>query len=838
MLPEKLVEWANPGNSEVVMFECTARMSQQVGNTIAIGACGTSSSWGGCNIWVSYDEENYKQVGTINSPARLGVLSSTFNSGSDPDTTNSIVVDLVENSQALDAGNDTDADNLVTTCIIADSTNGNEVVSYSSCTVTGEDQYTMGTYLRRGQLGTSIESHPSGSLFMRLDDSVFYYQYDPTWAGSALYFKFQSFNTYGNANQLLSSLTATEFIVPGANPGTVEASSGLILNTPSNIVGAGTLAWNPVATSYLSSGSLAYIDGYGGYTGNALPSGVNNNYFYCRASGYITPSVTGKYTVGVNYSCGAQMFIGGANFGGYNLSTTGAISSNLTFRSSSTINMTAGVAYPVVVEWQQSIGSLGVQLLWTPPKGSVELIPTGNLSTSGITGLVGSTNGSLAVLFWNGSSGLYYPTGTGLIDPTNAALYGPPTNGGGTNVVNEITSVSTGINSVNYSPNSSSFPGWLVGQAQCTSGVIDVFIPAIGSGTTGYVFQLDWRNGSAHRIYKTSDVLTWTTGSTSIAQAATNPAAITTWLNFAFYVNPVAGYLGMWVNNALACQAVDYTYAIAQGTAITPIYGNGAATGKLAPSPQGVGAGSSALNTQGSIAASLPYTFTYTYTSSSIEWAWTSILVGFPDGNQYTVSSGSQNFTGLTASTTYYFTMYVAQNATATGGTVTIINSGTSAGSASSLLVTANDGNIPIANNVTAATSSSGSGSGGSGGGGIYCFTGNVGVKVPNDFTAFEQFPRNDIFQIVNETGTHNARLIIHENCHEIMIDMNEGKLVTMGHVIKSAEGKDVAAIDVFPNNPRVEFTGTLYNLSVLDGDDHHYILDNGVIAHNMKIGP
>ena len=66
-------QWAQPGNSEVALFEATNRLTKQQGNTIMIGACGTTAQWGGCNIWVSRDGENYTQVGTIEDAARIGV---------------------------------------------------------------------------------------------------------------------------------------------------------------------------------------------------------------------------------------------------------------------------------------------------------------------------------------------------------------------------------------------------------------------------------------------------------------------------------------------------------------------------------------------------------------------------------------------------------------------------------------------------------------------------------------------------------------------------------------------------------------------------------------------
>jgi hypothetical protein len=229
-----------PGDTAVVMFEATSRMTGFQGNTIIIGACGESANWGGCNVLVSQDGSTYLQVGTIKSAARLGTLASNFGSGSDPDTVNTLVVTLEPNAGGLDAGTTTDADSGNTLCYVDD-----EIIAYSAASCTGSNQYTMGTYIRRGLMNSTIAAHSAGALFLRLDQSVFKYQYDPTWAGQTLYFKFQSFNLYGNAAQPLSSLAVVTFTVPGQSPGTVEAGSGLVMNTSGFNVGAGSLGWTP-----------------------------------------------------------------------------------------------------------------------------------------------------------------------------------------------------------------------------------------------------------------------------------------------------------------------------------------------------------------------------------------------------------------------------------------------------------------------------------------------------------------------------------------------------------------------------------------------------------------
>jgi Putative phage tail protein len=250
--------FAEPGNAEIVMFEATSRMTEYSGNELWIGANGVSANYGSTNVWVSDNGgTSYTQIGSIKAPARMGTLASTFASGSDPDTVNSLVVNLVENCQALESGTTTDADNGNLLCFV-----DGEIISYSSSTVTGQDQVTMSGYIRRGQMNSTISSHGAGTLFLRLDDAIFKYQYDPSWAGQVLQFKFQAVNAFGNNAQPLSSLTATAFTVPGKNPGGIDASSGLVILAgphkpprpgadPTSrsgwSQGAGPLGWTPSA---------------------------------------------------------------------------------------------------------------------------------------------------------------------------------------------------------------------------------------------------------------------------------------------------------------------------------------------------------------------------------------------------------------------------------------------------------------------------------------------------------------------------------------------------------------------------------------------------------------
>ncbi len=238
-----------PGNTEVILFEPTGRQTVNYSGTqIWIGASGASNFWGGCQIWVSSDGLKYKQIGEIDSRARIGTLAYDFpTSVSDPDTNNELVITMATNCPPLDAGTADDADQGNTECFV-----DGEIISYSSCTITGQSQFTMNLgapsvpgYMRRGQLGTSIAAHAANSLFMRIDATVFKYTYDPVWFGKTIFFKFLSFNLFKNEVQALADVPAIPFTISGVL-GAVDASSGLVLATNTTI-GAGPLGWAPAA---------------------------------------------------------------------------------------------------------------------------------------------------------------------------------------------------------------------------------------------------------------------------------------------------------------------------------------------------------------------------------------------------------------------------------------------------------------------------------------------------------------------------------------------------------------------------------------------------------------
>jgi hypothetical protein len=160
---------------------------------------------------------------------------------------------------------------------------------------------------------------------------------------------------------------------------------------------------------------------------------------------------------------------------------------------------------------------------------------------------------------------------------------------------------------------------------------------------------------------------------------------------------------------------------------------------------------------------------------------------------------------------------------------------------------------FPYSNPATAITGI-GPGGGGppGGGGGGPCFSGNVPVHAAEGVRTFDEIKvmPEDSLRIRNRTGIHRAKLLIH-SFEGVMIDMESeleagdwrleaGCLVTLDHLFEYEFDKWRRAEVEFPENRRVEFKGSVFNLEILSDDpsDHHYIIVvNGEErkVHNIK---
>lgn len=219
----------DPGDAgEPAIFDVPVQLAQVIGLETWIGVSSVSGNkyWGGCQVMVATDGVNYVPTKTINGGSRIGVLTADLPVGSDPDTANTLAVDLSQCLGVLEGGTLDDANNGTTLCFV-----DGEYVSYEQATLTGSFQYNLGKsgstpgLLRRGFWGSAIGFHPTGSLFVRLDDSVCKIPYNATDVGRTLYIKLLSFNVYGLALQQLADVPTYTHVIGG--PPTIYAPESL-----------------------------------------------------------------------------------------------------------------------------------------------------------------------------------------------------------------------------------------------------------------------------------------------------------------------------------------------------------------------------------------------------------------------------------------------------------------------------------------------------------------------------------------------------------------------------------------------------------------------------------
>jgi hypothetical protein len=156
---------------------------------------GSDPNYGGCVGFVSIDGGvSYQTLGNVAS-GTTGVLTADYPVGSDPDTADTLAIDLTESNGSLTGQTQALADARQGQCYLATATaNVFESICPTVITLTAIDMYSMTTYARRGVLGTVSIDHPIGSRFAALDGSVFKVNCDPQWVGKVLYFQFAAYN--------------------------------------------------------------------------------------------------------------------------------------------------------------------------------------------------------------------------------------------------------------------------------------------------------------------------------------------------------------------------------------------------------------------------------------------------------------------------------------------------------------------------------------------------------------------------------------------------------------------------------------------------------------------
>lgn len=195
-----------PGNATPLIFDAPSMIATTSPGTpeICIALAG-GANWGGADIYASYDNNTFLFLGTVNNAARFGTLTAALGafSGTNPDS-----------ADTLSVGSMTGALNSAPAAVAADGTNlcwvDGELLSFATATLTGSGAYNL-TGLYRGLGGTSSLLHAIGKSFCRMDNTVFQYPVPASRVGQLIYFKFLSFNIYGNNQQDIQNVPTVTF---------------------------------------------------------------------------------------------------------------------------------------------------------------------------------------------------------------------------------------------------------------------------------------------------------------------------------------------------------------------------------------------------------------------------------------------------------------------------------------------------------------------------------------------------------------------------------------------------------------------------------------------------
>jgi hypothetical protein len=218
--PVPLPSAADPGLVNVpVIFEPPAnQIPLGAAGVVWIQSSGSSKDYGGCEVFISTDGINYASLGNM-LPGITGFLNSDFASGSDPDVTNTISVDLTECSGVLPVRTRSTADGFFDLTYIGANASpavlDYELVCPTQSTKTATDNiYDLTTYIRRGVHGSTIIDHPTGSRFADLT-GIMKINLSAAWIGIPLYFKLAAHNKDGEEQNSLEDCVVYTYTPAG-----------------------------------------------------------------------------------------------------------------------------------------------------------------------------------------------------------------------------------------------------------------------------------------------------------------------------------------------------------------------------------------------------------------------------------------------------------------------------------------------------------------------------------------------------------------------------------------------------------------------------------------------
>ena len=184
-----------------VIFQPPADLTAD-GLELWIAAKGKADGWGGCTVYVSDDNTNYRTIGQIAGSARCGKLMHPLSPMPNHPSGNQVFVTC--NDQLI-GGTPQDAERRNTLCWI-----DGECMSYINANLQSNGAWLL-SGLYRGQCNTAVRMHAKDTDFVRLDNSVFKVPFTKDDIGKKIYLKFCSYNIFGAGNQDLSEIRAYEY---------------------------------------------------------------------------------------------------------------------------------------------------------------------------------------------------------------------------------------------------------------------------------------------------------------------------------------------------------------------------------------------------------------------------------------------------------------------------------------------------------------------------------------------------------------------------------------------------------------------------------------------------
>lgn len=184
-----------------VIFQPPADLTSD-GLELWIAAKGKADGWGGCTVYVSDDNTNYRTVGQIAGSARCGKLTQPLSPMPNHPSGNQAIVTC--NDQLL-SGTLQDAERKNTLCWV-----DGECMSYINANLQSNGAWLL-SGLYRGQCNTEVRLHAKDTDFVRLDNSVFKVPFTKEDIGKKIYLKFCSYNIFGAGQQDLSEVRAYEY---------------------------------------------------------------------------------------------------------------------------------------------------------------------------------------------------------------------------------------------------------------------------------------------------------------------------------------------------------------------------------------------------------------------------------------------------------------------------------------------------------------------------------------------------------------------------------------------------------------------------------------------------